>query len=128
VCRAIKSSLQPEGLFFLQIDPLYFSPRGSHLYRFFKAPWHHLLLSIDELRESACAPANGEVGLREWQQFIELNRLTGRQIIEQAKAGGLQLLRAQFFSTELEPPPCLLDVYQSDALTTVGLYALFSRG
>jgi len=127
VCRFIRSSLKENGVFFMQIDPLYFSPRGSHLYRFFKEPWHHLSLSIDELREGTCAPAQAEIGAREWQQFVELNRLTGGQIIEHAKAGGLQLLRAQFFSTELEPPPALLDIYQRDTLTTVGLYALFSQ-
>jgi SAM-dependent methyltransferase len=127
-CRAIKSALQPGGFFFLQIDPLYFSPRGSHLYRFFKEPWHHLTLSLDELREITCDPAHGEVGTREWQQFVELNRLTGRQIIDRAKAAGLHLLREQFFSTETEPPASLLDIYKADTLTTVGLYALFSRG
>jgi len=126
VCRAIKSSLKPDGLFFMQIDPLYFSPRGSHLYRFFKEPWHHLSLSVSELREGARAPANGELGTREWQQFIELNRLTGRQIIDHAQQGGLRLIRHQFFSTDLKPPSPLLDIYSADVLTTVGLYALFA--
>jgi SAM-dependent methyltransferase len=125
-CRRIKSSLKPTGLFFMQIDPLYFSPRGSHLYRFFKEPWHHLLLSIEELREGTCAPAEGELGAREWQQFVELNRLTGGQIIDHAQQGGLRLIREQFFSTDLKPPAPLLDIYSSEVLTTVGLYALFA--
>jgi SAM-dependent methyltransferase len=105
-CRRIKSSLKPTGLF--------------------KEPWHHLLLSIEELREGTCAPAEGELGAREWQQFVELNRLTGGQIIDHAQQGGLRLIREQFFSTDLKPPAPLLDIYSSEVLTTVGLYALFA--
>jgi len=126
VCRGIKAALKPDGVFFMQIDPLYFSPRGSHLYRFFKTPWHHLTQSIDELRAVVCAPEAGAAGAREWQQFIELNRLTGRQIIDYAQQSGLRLIREQFFSTDLQPPGPLLDIYQSNVLTTVGLYALFA--
>ena len=34
--------LPAAGLFFLQIEPLYFSPFGSHLRRFIDTPWAHL--------------------------------------------------------------------------------------
>ena len=39
------------GLFFLQIEPLYYSPFGSHLGRFIKQPWAHLLLDEETLKK-----------------------------------------------------------------------------
>lgn len=125
VFRAIKSKLKENGVFFLQIDPLYFSPRGSHLYGFIKQPWHHLNKSIDEIREIICPDKAGPGNSNAWKQFLELNRLTGRQIINYAKQAGLRLLREQFVTVDLEPPTNLTDIYKLDVLTTSSLYALF---
>ena|GEM_PF-2787055 len=40
------------GLFFLQIEPLYYSPFGPHLGRFIKQPWAHLLLDEESLKRT----------------------------------------------------------------------------
>ena len=122
----IKDSLRKGGYFFLQIDPLYFSPRGSHLYAYFDSPWHHLTLSLDELRERVFASPGGEERhRREWQQFLELNRLTATDFLGRAKANGLKLLRRQLRQTDSELPPRLSRSYDRDALTTEELVALF---
>ncbi|WP_419606439.1 hypothetical protein, partial [Thiolapillus sp.] len=44
------NSLHKGGLFFLQIEPLYYSPWGSHLRRFIDVPWAHLLWPGEQLR------------------------------------------------------------------------------
>ena len=41
--------LRPGGYFFVQIEPLFYSPFGSHLKRYDEVPWHHLQASEDEL-------------------------------------------------------------------------------
>ena len=40
------------GLFFLQIEPFYYSPWGSHLRRFVDTPWAHLLWSSGQLHDA----------------------------------------------------------------------------
>ena len=128
VLRDLKRRLTPGGILFLQVDPLYFSPRGSHLYSFFKEPWHHLIYNIDEIRQGVMAGGTSSSKERILQQFMELNRLTGPQIISYASECGLSLDEKQFFQTEIEPPPSLLEVYTKEALTTVGFEALFHKG
>src|ERR1700693_6445968 len=41
--------LSPGGFFFLEIAPLYYSPFGSHLERYVKEPWAHLLFDDEEI-------------------------------------------------------------------------------
>lgn len=123
--KKIKSCLSVDGRFFMQINPLYFSPRGSHLYRYFSSPWHHLTLSIDELRDVLFAADNEKRRDREWRQFIELNRLTATDILGRASASGLKLTRKELSKTDKIPPPRLARVYSQDALLTEEVIALF---
>jgi 2-polyprenyl-3-methyl-5-hydroxy-6-metoxy-1,4-benzoquinol methylase len=125
VFRQLKSLLRPGGLIFVLVNPLFFSPRGSHLYRYFKSPWHHLLLPLSELREGVFAKGVTETQTREWQQFLGLNRLTARDILGRASASGLKRTRDAFFRTDLVPPPRLSRIYDSEALATVEFMALF---
>ena len=123
--RNLKGRLAKNGLLFVQVNPLYFSPRGSHLYNYFKSPWHHLILSLDALREGVLSEQPTEREQREWAQFLELNRLTGRDIIGRATDAGLKLLREQHFTTDLLPPPRLTRIYDKDALVANEFIALF---
>ena len=52
IMQDLYDMLPAGGLFFLQIEPLYYSPWGSHLRRFVDTPWAHLLWSADELRDA----------------------------------------------------------------------------
>ena len=121
----LKERLSPGGLLFIQVDPLYFSPRGSHLYNYFKSPWHHLVLSLDALREGVLADKPSLKEQREWTQFLELNRLTAQDIVGRAVAAGLKLVKMQTFTTDIDPPPRLARVYDRDVLTTREVMAVF---
>lgn len=123
--RSLKSRLAKNGLLFVQVNPLYFSPRGSHLYNYFKSPWHHLILSLESLREGVLSDQPNEREQREWTQFLDLNRLTARDIIGRATDAGLKLVREQHFKTDLAPPPRLTRIYDKDVLTTNEFIALF---
>lgn len=123
--KTLKSRLAPGGLLFVQINPLYFSPRGSHLYNYFKSPWHHLILSLDILREGVLSDAPTSKRNREWSQFLQLNRLTASDIVGRASAAGLSLVKEQRFTTDTAPPPRLTRVYDKSALMTTEIVALF---
>ena len=46
VLRDLYCSMRPNGIFFLQINPLFYSPYGSHICKIVGGPpWVHLLLS-----------------------------------------------------------------------------------
>lgn len=125
--KTLRSRLNKNGVLFIQANPLYFSPRGSHLYNYFKSPWHHLILSLDTLQEGVLSDHATDSAKREWAQFLELNRLTAKDILGRALEAGFKLVREQSFSTDIVPPPRLTRVYDKDVLMTTELLALFER-
>lgn len=115
--RLIRGRLRANGIVLLQINPLYFSPRGSHLYRYDPTPWMHLLHPIDVLKDKvvrSTIPRNTKV--REWQQFEGLNRATIHDIKEAANDAGFSLLLEEKADTVEEPPDRLLRIYDRDVL------------
>jgi SAM-dependent methyltransferase len=122
----LKDHLADNGVLFVCCNPLYFSPHGSHLYKYFKSPWHHLLLTLDELRGGVVSDVFLSSEAREWQQFLQLNRLTAHDIIVRASAAGLKCIRQHLSKTDMAPPPKLARLYDNDALTTTELVATFS--
>jgi SAM-dependent methyltransferase len=125
ILRELKKRLKRRGRLFLMSEPLYFSPRGSHLYRYFEAPWHHLLLSFDALRNAVISEQAGEREIREWQQFLELNRMTAQQLRELALGVGFSVAREQVFRTDLIPPVRLTQIYHLEVLLTTGVQIMF---
>ena len=123
--KELKHRLRKGGLLFLHSNPLYFSPTGSHLYRYFNKPWHHLILPLDVLRDGVFAHGIADTPSREWQQFLALNRLTARDILGRASSAGLKRIREQLATTDLTPPPLLARVYSHEALSTYEVKALF---
>ena len=128
----IRDCLAEDGVFLFQVGGLYHSSEGgSHLKSFFPSlPWHHLILSIDELHRGVFGSADPSEDRkkRAWQQFIELNRLTAEDYLEAARSAGLKLVRKELFRTKASPPARLLRVYTKDTLTLNGIRILFKRG
>ena len=70
--RDVLRVLKPGALFFLQIEPLYYSAFGSHLKRLVPEPWAHL--SMDpEAYLTAAAAAKDEVPPEEQDVLYRLN-------------------------------------------------------
>ena len=46
ILQDLHACLRPGGVFFLQIEPLFHSPYGSHLRRYDEVPWHLSLIHI----------------------------------------------------------------------------------
>lgn len=102
---AIRERLSPSGIFLFQNGGLYFHTDGSHLKHLFPdEPWHHLTHSLAELQEKVFASPRSEAANRgNWQQFIELNRLTADDFMDAASDAGLSVIW-QDRRQEGEPP------------------------
>jgi SAM-dependent methyltransferase len=138
---AVRRVLRPGGHCLIQIDPLYYSPFGSHLQRLVPTPWGHLLESAAAFASRAREAADGAkdsdkgdllyakndfAGFKKHlvEQFLDLNRLTVRQLLYFAQASGLTVLSALpvRISGEFVPPPQLACAYPADDLLTSTIY------
>lgn len=117
--RLLKGRLRTGGLLVLQINPLYFSPKGSHLYRYDPTPWTHLLNEPDTLRAMVMNSRWPETTkVREWAQFETLNRVTADDIRDAALVAGLSVAFEERLPVTEVPPPRLTFAYNRDALVT----------
>jgi cyclopropane fatty-acyl-phospholipid synthase-like methyltransferase len=134
--------LAPGGYCFLQVDPLYYSPQGSHLGRFATAPWAHLRMTADELERFVMAAEEGTVpadeiteqfrsrSFDEYKRFIfrhyqELNRVTADELVALFQRNGFSLLWEKRRRTTDPIPDGLLDRHDEDVLRTCEIIALF---
>jgi SAM-dependent methyltransferase len=117
--RLLRQRLTPTGLFFLQISPLYFSPKGAHLYRFDSSPWTHLLHEVDALKGMVTnSDAPERMKVHEWKQFEGLNRATADDIVATARDAGFAIVSEERLRVAHEPPARLIRAYNRDALVT----------
>jgi cyclopropane fatty-acyl-phospholipid synthase-like methyltransferase len=125
--RLLRARLRPNGIFLLQTNPLYFSPKGSHLDRYDPTPWAHLLNQSDVLKDKVMRSAHPEVRkIREWEQFEALNKATADDIKEAAHHAGFSVVFEERLLTEEAPPQRLLQVYNLEVLTTEELRLLLA--
>jgi SAM-dependent methyltransferase len=135
--------LQPDGLFFLQINPLYFSPFGSHLSRFKLPPWAHLLWSQEQVIQTVMDFA-GDIPSDEveenfhtrdftaYKQFVlseyqQLNQLTSSQLVQLLKENGFAVIREAFGQVNLSPPPALSSRFSEHDLLTDEIRLLLKK-
>lgn len=128
------------GVFFLQIEPLYYSAWGSHLRRFVDTPWAHLRWSAAQLRD-AVIDYDGDIppqhqghqyrtlDMESFKQFHlgefeSLNRITADQITALVRDAGFQIVREQRLTLDLAVPDGLLDQYRKEDLLTNGILLL----
>jgi SAM-dependent methyltransferase len=143
---ALGRVLVPGGRLLIQIDPLYYSPFGSHLRRLVDIPWGHLLESTTAYVARAEAAGdtadNSEKGdllyiknnFDEYKkhlvaQFLDLNRLTLRQLLFYAQSSGLAVLGMwpNRVGAEFVPPPQLACAYSLEDLLTSTVYLLLRK-
>ena len=144
--QSIFDALNPGGHFFLQIDPLYYSPNGSHMMPWVTEPWAHLTMQSDAFRKRLFeAPETPSKVRNEWAVYIPmetdttternalletyetLNRATAPQLRRLAESIGFDVVRDYRTTTEFEPPRQLLDVYDRDALLTEQVVLLLRK-
>jgi 2-polyprenyl-3-methyl-5-hydroxy-6-metoxy-1,4-benzoquinol methylase len=143
ILRNLHDLLAPDGVFFLQISPLFHSPQGSHLGRFQLPDWAHLLWSREQLEQAVMA-FQGELPTDEieenfhtrdfasYKRFVlkeydELNRLTGAELIQRLAANGFEVVRHDDGKVRKQPPPELLARYALDDLQNEEILLLLRK-
>lgn len=143
VIKDLFNLLPPRGLLFVQIEPLYYSPFGSHLGRFLKEPWAHLLLAPDELKlrvmnyDGDIPDSEKELNYRtrsftDYKQFIfdeytRLNRLTADELVSMLTAQGFELLRQESTRMKQDIPEMLLETHAETDLRTNEIRVLLRK-
>jgi cyclopropane fatty-acyl-phospholipid synthase-like methyltransferase len=119
VLSRIRSCLRPDGLFFVQIAPLYYSAEGSHLFHKLPEPWAHLLRQHNELHDELAATTRDDAELRElWSTYRTLNRITAEELVDLVSASGFEIVRTHYTQDDHKPPARLRAIYQPEVLTT----------
>jgi hypothetical protein len=139
----LHACLRPGGYFFIQIEPLYFSPYGSHLRRYDDTPWHHLLATEDALwkvienHQGPIDPAEVDFGFADFgvdgykrfvfNEYKALNRLTADELVQFAKGAGFSVAREERRTVDLEVPEGLLSQYPRDWLVNNEIFLLLRK-
>lgn len=144
--RSVFDVLNPGGHFFLQIDPLYYSPNGSHMMPWLAEPWAHLTLQADTFKRRLFeAPETSAKVRNEWAVYIPLgddtaterkalwetyetlNHMTAPQLRRLAEKVGFDVVRDYRTTSDHEIPAQLLDAYDREALLTEQIVLLLKK-
>jgi cyclopropane fatty-acyl-phospholipid synthase-like methyltransferase len=141
--ESVACALAPDGIFFLQISPLYYSAFGSHLNPWVPAPWAHLSMQDDLFKSAffAASEASDEIieswsvydsssdGFRDrvWRTYRTLNKVTARELEREARGAGLEIVRD--YRTHCDPPvpDHLAAIFDADTLRTEQVVWLLRR-
>lgn len=120
------------GRFFLQINPLYYSPSGSHLGRFELPHWAHLLwdkqtvkdavlgfagnIPAEELEENFHARTLDQYKRFIFQEYLKLNKITVSELKGRLMRVGFGLLREEAGRVSFDPPDALCEKYPYEDL------------
>lgn len=135
--------LSPGGLAFIQINPLYYSPKGSHLGRFNLPDWAHLLWSkdevlnwvmdyeedipADEVEENYHKRSFADYKKWVWEEYEQLNRITIDELRQLFIGCGFELVREQVGKVAQVPPDELRAKFPEADLVSDEVRFLFRR-
>lgn len=119
VLDQIKLKLTPNGYFFLQISPLYYSAEGSHLYHRIPEPWGHLLNqeSIYYRKLSDSCQSKKEVAAL-WGCYQTLNKLTAADLVQRLRRQGFRIVREYKTKDDHQPNAELESIILPEVLRT----------
>jgi ubiquinone/menaquinone biosynthesis C-methylase UbiE len=143
VLSELRRILKPDGALFIQIEPLFHSPYGAHLRRLVDEPWAHLLRSEEEYLALAGA-AQDKVPLEEQDvlyrnnafedvkrhligEYRKLNRISAPGLLDELATAGFCVEWKKLLSTQLVPPPALLERFPRELLVTDQVVVLATR-
>lgn len=143
IARDLYAVLRPGGVFFLQIEPLYYSAFGSHLGRYNEQPWHHLQ-STDEALWAGIQAHRGPIDAAErdfgfddfgvegykkfvFDEYLALNRLTADEVVSLMTGVGFQVLREERRQLPIPVPEQLRERFPEDVLKTNEIFLLLGK-
>lgn len=136
--------LKPGGKLFIQIEPLFFSPYGSHLKRLIDEPWAHLLYDEPTLIKKVMAAKdniapkeqdmlyqkNEFEAVKEYliSEYKKLNRVTSEELLVYVQQTGFKIIRKESMRLEnYKIPQKLLDKFTKTDLLTNEIRFLLSK-
>ena len=144
ILSGIYKLLPSGGTFFLQIEPLYYSPFGSHLSGLLTEPWAHLLLSPEELMEEidrkqpehmaddqknrtfdVCSFDDFKTFLK--REYKSLNGLTVSELLAYVANAGFVVEKKHLHMVDITPPAALFAKHSSDDLRCNEIMLLLRR-
>lgn len=135
---------KPGATLFVQVEPLFHGPFGSHLQRLVDEPWAHLLHGEEEFLRRAAA-AHDNVPLAEQDtlyrdhsfedlkhhlldEYRSLNRITAQDLLAEVRVAGFEITSTRLIEPEgVTPPSSLLERYPLDLLMTNQIVILARR-
>ena len=143
IFRDLHACLRPGGYFFVQIEPLFYSPFGSHLRRYDEVPWHHLLATEDELWkviEAHQGPIDAmetdfgfaDFGVDGYKRFVfneyrARNRLTADELVDITTRAGFHVVRQERRSLDMDIPAALRGRYADELLLNNEIFLLLGK-
>jgi ubiquinone/menaquinone biosynthesis C-methylase UbiE len=101
VLNEIRRVLRPGGHFFLQLWPFYLSAKGSHLWDWFDADFHHLLANdrdiVAQVEASDRHPPEWSTYMA--REFEKLNRVTLEELQRAVLAAGFDVYRLELIAS-----------------------------
>ena len=136
--------LPRKGLFFLQIEPLYLSPFGSHLSAVIAEPWMHLLESHDELLDRLAKAQPRQMAedkkdktfdvcsfndFKEFltREYLSLNKITLGELLQYVEQAGFIVEKKKVKNVLHIPSKALLERYAPEDLLANEVVLLLRR-
>ncbi len=137
--------VRPGGTIFIQIEPLYFGPFGSHLQRLVDEPWAHLIHDEREFLRMAESAADHvpesekdilyrthafeDVKRHLLGEYKSLNRIRADELLYLVQEAGFEIEKSKLIrAEELTPGEELLEKYPPDLLLTNQVVLTATRG
>jgi len=122
-------TLRPGAVSFVQVNPLYLSPYGSHLRHILDTPWQHLFFEGDDLKEHILAKLNFNHQAAEaaWSLYLSLNRLRFADFVQCFSGAGFTTLKTSIAKTQEVPPAELTCKYAVEDLQLEGFQLVLKK-
>ena len=118
--REMRRIVRDDGELFLQLWPFYHSWRGSHLWDWFPAPFHHLGQTVEEIEAGMGSDAWAQYMLSEYRT---LNRVTLDDLGDALRVAGFSVRELELMSHRSQVPAGL-DEFPLSALGIGGVKLL----
>jgi ubiquinone/menaquinone biosynthesis C-methylase UbiE len=144
VLQELYRVLKAGGILFIQIEPLYYSPFGSHLQRLIPEPWAHLKLPEEVLLQQVMAAEDQIASIEKdlayqslefetYKQFLineyrQLNRVTIQELIDVTGKYFRTIEQQRFRSHPYSAPPNLLTRYSEADLLSNEIQLTLQKG
>ena len=100
----VRRILRPDGVFFLQIWPLYYSMHGGHLWYSIRKPFPHLRMTDDEIHAAVEGKTATDPRREAWDEYQSLNRLTLDDLHRGMLVAGLRATKVELVSETVHLP------------------------